>query len=247
MEDADGGARATVAGLVGELSSLSTLLLTTDSVDEVVWEAAMLAVRGVDTVAGCGVTVLRDGTPVSIMQGTAPYGSLEQFQYAHGAGPVWQAMRERRTVTIGAREAAGWPAYAEEVARLGIRSSLVVPLIAGDDVLGALNLYSTDVDELDEVRVFGELVADLAATAMSCMGRHREQVTLSEDLRRALDSRAVIEQAKGVLITRGADADEAFATLRRVSQDRNIKLRDVATVLVDLESGRTTGTRPPGR
>ena len=247
MTSADDPARVSVAGLVGELSSLSSLLLTSDSVDEVVWETAMLAVRGVDAVAGCGVTVFRDGTPVSIMQGVAPYGSLEQFQYVHGAGPLWQAMQERRTVAVGARQASGWPAYAGEVTELGIRSSLVVPLVAGDDVLGALNLYSTDVDELDDVRVFGELVADLAATAMSCMSRHSQQVTLSEELRRALDSRAVIEQAKGVLMTRGADADEAFATLRRISQDRNIKLREVATVVVDLESGRRTAARSSGR
>ena len=105
----------------------------------------------------------------------------------------------------------------------------------------ALNLYAADPAVFDlEARVVAGLFASQAAMLL----HGSEQVV---HLGRAVDSRDVIGQAKGVLMTRGADPDEAFATLRRISQDRNIKLREVATVVVDLESGRAARTRPPGR
>ncbi len=224
----------TVAGLVGELSELSALVLGTDALDRVVWEAAMLAVHAIDDVAACGVTVLREGAPQSIMPDQAPYGRLENFQYEHDAGPLLQAMQERRTITVGPDEAALWPAYAELVEELGVTASIVVPLRVGKDVLGALNLYATGPADLSASRAFAELVADLASTALSCMARQAEQVQLTEELRTALESRAVIEQAKGILMTRGHSPESAFGHLRRVSQNRNTKLREVAAIVVEL-------------
>jgi GAF domain-containing protein len=228
------GENDTVAGLVTGLSELSSLVLGTDALDRVVWEAAMLAVHAADDVAACGVTVLREGAPLSIMPDEAPFGRLENFQYEHDAGPLLQAMRERRTVLVGPDEAAFWPAYADLARELGVTASIVVPLRVGDDVLGALNLYATGPVDLRGSQMFGELVADLASTALSCMARQAEQVKLTDELRTALESRAVIEQAKGLLMSRGHTPESAFGHLRRTSQNRNIKLRDVATIVVDL-------------
>lgn len=234
-DQADGGhAPNTVAALVGDLSSLSALMLGTDALDRVVWEAAMLAVRAIEEVDGCGVTVLRDGAPLSIMPSEAGYTALENFQYEHGAGPVWQAMQGRRTVVVAAGDAAGWPAYAREADEVGVVASVVVPLAVGDDVLGAMSLYATSAVDMEGVRARAEMVADLASTALSCMARHVRQVELSEELQHALESRAVIEQAKGLLMARGGSADDAFATLRRASQDHNVKLRTVASMVVQM-------------
>lgn len=223
-----------VSALVGELSELSSLVLATDALDRVVWEAAMLAVRSVGGVSGCGVTVTRDGSFLSIMPEVAPFGRLENFQYEHDAGPVLQAIRERRTVLVGSETAAQWPAYAELAQELGVGASLVVPLTVGDSVLGAMSLYADDTDVLSADRGFAELVADLTSTALSCMARQADQVKLGDELRTALESRAVIEQAKGMLMARGHTADEAFAVLRRISQNRNTKLREIAAVAVEL-------------
>lgn len=230
----DDAHRSTVSALVGELSQLSALMLTTDATDRVVWEAAMLAVRVADGVAACGVTVLRDGECASILPETAPYARLENFQYEHDAGPVLVAMRERRTVPVEPEDAAGWPAYADLAAELGVAATLVIPLSDGDTVLGALSLYAEKPGVLADARHLGELVADLASTAMSCMTRQANEVTLTEELRGALESRAVIEQAKGILMSRGHTADSAFAALRRASQNRNTKLRDIAALVVEL-------------
>lgn len=238
MTEHSGGAADpnTVASLVGELSTLSSLLLGTDALDRVVWEAAVLAVRAIDEVDGCGVTVLRDGAPLSIEPGRSGFAALENFQYEHGAGPVWQAMRERRTVVVTAADAEGWPAYARCADEAGVVTSIVIPLTAGDDVLGALSLYATTPVDLQGVRAHAEMVADLASTALSCMARHAQQVELTSELQTALESRAVIEQAKGMLMARGQSADEAFATLRRASQDHNVKLRTVASMVVQMRA-----------
>ena len=236
----------TVAGLVSELSELSSLMLATDALDKVVWEAAMLAVHAIDEVEACGVTVLRDGAPTSLMPGTAPYGKLEVFQYDHDAGPLFTAMAGRRTVvTTGSEAREQWPEYGALADRLGVSCSLIVPLVVGDEVLGALNLYATaGSEDLTAARNLGELVADLASTALSCMARHAEKTKLTDELRQALASRAVIEQAKGILIgVHGLEPDSAFDHLRRTSQNRNIKLRDVAVVIVDTHSASTGGRR----
>lgn len=234
-EDSTGRAEPnTVSALVGELSTLSSLMLGTDALDRVVWEAALLAVRSIEEVAGCGVTVIRDGMPLSIMPTEGRFSALEEFQYEHGAGPVWQAMQERRTVVTTRDAAAGWPAYAERASGLGVTTSLVMPLSVGDDVLGALSLYAITPVDLHDVARQAEMVADLASTALSCMARHTEQVKLGEELMAALESRAVIEQAKGLLMSGGRTADQAFATLRRASQNHNVKLRTVASMVVEM-------------
>jgi transcriptional regulator with GAF, ATPase, and Fis domain len=236
-EQSGGGAEPnTVASLVGELSTLSSLILGTDALDRVVWEAAVLAVRAIDEVDGCGVTVLRDGAPLSIMPGESDFAALENFQYEHGAGPIWQAMREHRTVVVTAHDAQGWPAYARCAGEAGVVTSVVMPLAAGDEVLGALSLYATSQVDLHGVRAHAEMVADLASTALSCMARHAQQVELTSELQTALESRAVIEQAKGMLMARGQSAEEAFATLRRASQNHNVKLRTVASMVVEMRA-----------
>jgi transcriptional regulator with GAF, ATPase, and Fis domain len=226
---------STVAGLVAELSELPSLLLSTDALDKVVWEAAMIAVRAIDEVDACGVTVLREGSPVSIMPGTAPYGDLEQRQYEQDDGPVVQAMRTGKVVVVSSmsteRSWDGYPAFAAE---RGVGASICLPLVVGEQVLGAITLYAKGDCDFTASRRIAELVSDLASTALSCMSAHAEKAQLTDQLRQALESRAVIEQAKGVLMARhGCDADRAFNLLRRSSQHRNIKLRDIAAIVMD--------------
>jgi GAF domain-containing protein len=189
-------------------------------------------------VAGCGVTVLRDGRPTSVMREVAPFTALEDVQYGAGVGPVPLALREHRVVTVDPETARTWPAYATCADELGVRSCLVVPLSAGGEVLGSLNLYATDpAVDLPAALPVARLAADLASTALTAVARHAAMTKLTEELRTALESRAVIEQAKGLLMARGNSDTEAFAMLRRLSQNHNIKLREVAALVVDLGRG----------
>lgn len=224
-----------MAGLVAGLTELPSLLLSTEALDRVVWEAAMLAVHAIDEVDACGVTVLREGEPVSIMPAVAPYGELEQYQYECDDGPLVRAMRSGEVVVVSSMEAERrWHDYAQRAARLGVGASLCLPLIVGERVLGAITLYSSASYDFTAGRRLAELASDLASTALSCMNAHADKVELTTQLQQALESRAVIEQAKGVLMTRhGCSAEDAFGWLRRRSQNRNIKLREIAAIVVE--------------
>lgn len=228
----------TVAELVTDLAELPSLLLSTDALDKVVWHAAMLAVHAIDEVDACGVTVLREGKPVSIMPGTAPYSELEQYQYERGDGPLMQSMHCRDVVVVPAMaNEHKWDGYPALAAERGVAASLCLPLVVGERVLGAITLYASHSHDFSHGRRLAELVSDLASTALSCMNTHSERTQLNEQLHEALSSRAVIDQAKGMLmVQRGCSADEAFNVLRRSSQHRNIKLREIAGAVVDALS-----------
>jgi GAF domain-containing protein len=117
-----------------------------------------------------------------------------------------------------------------------VRSVLAVPLVASDRPLGALNLYSrtaegySDADEETAV-----LFSEQAAVACANAEVYWRTYALTEHLREALESRDVIGQAKGILMARrGCTPDAAFEALRKVSQHRNIKLRQIAEQVVYL-------------
>jgi GAF domain-containing protein len=147
-------------------------------------------------------------------------------------------------VCVDVSEAAErYPAFAEEAAELGIHSFLAAPLIAGEGALGSLNLYSRSVagfDALDETLV--ALFVGQASVAVANARVYAATRRLSEQLADAMASRAVIEQAKGVLIARqGGDEDTAFARLRERSQRSNIKLHEVARQIVAEAGGNGVG------
>lgn len=224
-----------VAAALAELADPAASAATSDDVDRVLWAAAQQALPGLPGVTGCGVTVVRDDRPVSIMRDAARFTPLEEIQYAAGVGPVPLALREGRVIAVDATLGRSWPPYASCADELGVRSCLVLPLSAGSEVLGSLNLYATDPDaDLRAAQPAALLAADLASTALTAVTRHAAMTKLTEELRTALESRAVIEQAKGLFMARGLSDTEAFAQLRRLSQNHNIKLREVAALVVEL-------------
>jgi GAF domain-containing protein len=128
-----------------------------------------------------------------------------------------------------------WPAYVERASKHGARSSLSIPLSAEGGNFGAMNLYSRQPDAFtSEAVALAEIFASHASQASqvaSAFFRHRD---LAEQMREAMRSRAVIEQAKGVLMARHkVTADAAFDLLREASQRMNVKLRQIAQQVVD--------------
>ena len=228
-----------VPALVGSLSELPSIVLSTDAVDEVVWETAMLAVRAHEPTGSCGVTVLRDGHPVSLVPHLAEHNALEQSQYAAGTGPVPEALASRSAVVVAdTADEPRWPEFAAAAAEQGIGSCCAAPMFVGDRPLGVVSYYAKAPHSYDEDFLLGRLIADLAATGLWCLLKHADKQQLSDQLQQALTSRAEIDQAKGILMAqRGCTADEAFDLLREQSQRHNVKLREVATRVVR----RTTG------
>src|SRR3712207_7975 len=162
----------------------------------------------------------------------------DRLQYELEEGPCLDAIWEHETFQIDDMTAEErYPRWARGVAEeTGIRSSLSLQLFtdAEQDSLGALNLYSPRPAAFDaETR--GEGLAFAAQAAVALRSAQTEQ-----HLRAAMATRNLIGQAQGILMERyKVTAEQAFAVLSRVSQQSNVKLRDVAQLLVD--TGETPG------
>ena len=160
---------------------------------------------------------------------------LDERQYEHGFGPCLDCIEGGEPVRIrDMAEENRWPEWTAAARRSGVKSSLSIPVPLQREVSAALNVYSTDE------QAFGDDDLELAATfaayagvALTNMHLYQAQSRLAEDLQNAMRSRAVIEQAKGILMgQRRCTAEEAFDILVRVSQQTNRKLREVAEALV---------------
>ena len=201
------------------------------------------------------VTLLGKGEPKTVVH-TGPLAlGLDEVQYHRGDGPCLHASRSAVLVEIDdTRGEARWPDYVRYVAEHGVLSVLSVPLVlAGDEpVAGSLNIYARQLDAFDEAsRAVATGFAPYAAVAAGTVQAYRRARETADNLQKALESRAVIEQAKGILIERHRlTADQAFEALATVSMTANVKVRDIAEHLVltgELPPVRTRSARSAGR
>ena len=125
--------------------------------------------------------------------------------------------------------------YGPKAVELGARSTLSLPLAADGRTVGAINPYARTVDAFTtEVLAIGELLAAHPSLAVAAATAYFSSRDLADQMRQALESRAVIEQAKGVIMdTTGDGAEAAFGALVERSQRANVKLREVARAIVD--------------
>ena len=161
---------------------------------------------------------------------------LELFQLQNHEGPCLDAFRTSEpVVNADLRQAADqWPLFAPQAAGSGYRSVHAIPLRLRGQVIGALNLFGTDASTLadDDVKIV-QALADVATIALlQERAIHRGEV-LTEQLQGALNSRVVIEQAKGLVAgLHGLDVDQAFNLLRGYARGHNRRLVDLAHEIV---------------
>jgi hypothetical protein len=176
-------------------------------------------------------------------------GLVELFQVQNDEGPCLDCFRTGRPVT--AADLAGpdqlrWPRFAAAAVRAGFGSVHALPMRLRDQVIGALNLFGADAILLGpaDLRV-GQALADVATIGLLQERNVRRSETLAEQLQAALNSRVVIEQAKGKLAERlSVDMDRAFAMLRDYARNSNQRLTLVAGHFVE---GATADFPPPPR
>jgi GAF domain-containing protein len=234
-------ARADEADLQASLADLAGLVAGSMGLQTLLGRVATFAVGAIPGADGAGVTLLRlesADDQVEAVAASAPFvEEIDAIQYrVLQEGPCMTAVLERRTVRSGSLDAEKmWPRFGPRVGQLGVHSVLSLPLLLPDKVVGAINVYAHGKDVFDQHAVeLGELFAAPAAVAV-----HNAQVlarakALATQLQTALCSRAVIDQAIGILRGRtGASAEEAFARLRAISQAENTKLAAVAQRILD--------------
>ena len=224
------------------LDSVLELLEPEDETDVVLHTLCRRVVQAFPGAAMASITVLRATGPVTVAATPDEVMDLDELQYRFGEGPALDAVRSRDTVRAD-RAAAHekWPAYAANSEPAGIHSYLSIPLPVAEQS-AALNLYGVlphAFHQMDESVL--ELYVEAAAVAVRTARRYSEARNLIEQLRIALRSRAVIDQAKGIVMAlRGLDAETAFDVLVTRSQRENVKLRVVAERVVAAVSARTT-------
>jgi GAF domain-containing protein len=175
--------------------------------------------------------------------------TVDQAQYDADRGPCLEAFRQKRQIRVDDTATDDrWPEFATAAQAEGVQSSLSLPLVVAGDGIGALNLYSTRLNQFtEEDAEDAQLFGDQGAVALANAQAYWEQATLAENMTNAMASRATIEQAKGVIMaTAGCDPNEAFDRLRQQSQYENRKLRDVAAEIVRNQARRDGDSPPKG-
>ena len=160
---------------------------------------------------------------------------LDESQYGRGYGPCLHAASTGELTEISdARTDLRWPDYAAVAWERGSGSSLSVPLPIQEGLAGALNVYAREPYAFDdEAREAAQKFAPYAAVAVANMHAYQNARDMAQNLQVALESRAVIDQAKGILMERHKlTADQAFQAMAAVSMRANRKLRDIAEQLV---------------
>jgi GAF domain-containing protein len=174
---------------------------------------------------------------------------LELFQLQSDQGPCLDCFRSGQPVAcIDLSADPRWPQFADQAGQAGFTAVQALPMRLRDQVIGALNLFrGGTVGAFDpEVAHVGQALADVATISLLHDRSMRRTDTLNEQLQTALNSRVVIEQAKGKLAERlGIDVDQAFALLRDQARNRNQRLSDLARAFVDGTQAITVSSGSP--
>ena len=219
------------------LRQLSRVVLVDRTLDQVLTDVTRIAAQGIPGAEATSITLLRDEKAFTVAHHGEMALAADELQYAHGYGPCMDAGRGGVLLRVDdMRTEERWPDYVAHVVRsTPVRSSLSVPLPYQGTSIGALNNYSTQPAAFaspDSLRA-GLEVAEVVAVAIANADAHHQLSEQTRNMRVAMESRAVIEQAKGVLMAqRHVDAEQAFEILREASQRYNRKLRDIALGIV---------------
>jgi GAF domain-containing protein len=222
---------------------LAKVALVGRDLAEVLTEITAIARRRLPGAEATSITLIRGEHPFTVAHDGQMALDADELQYERDYGPCVDAGRSGLVFRIDdMRTEQRWPDYARHAAARGVGSSLSLPLPFQAATIGALNNYSTKPGAFhEEDLALGEEVAAWVAFAVANASAAASVVEEAANMRAAMDTRAAIEQAKGILIERyRLDADQAFAVLTKSSQQTGIKLRLVAQDLV--RTGQLAGS-----
>ena len=216
-------------------AGLGQMKLGENDLAAVLGRVAELAKRTLPGTADASVTLVESDRAYTAAFSGRLALDLDETQYQEGYGPCLEVAQSSGIVAVPDMAAeTRWPAFARQALAAGVRSSVSVALPLQEAVVGALNFYSTQPGGFDEDAVeLARTFAAYAAVAIANAHLYRTTATLADNMRRAMETRAVIEQAKGIIVAQQHCPPEyAFELLTRLSQTTHRKLRDCATDLV---------------
>lgn len=186
---------------------------------------------------GVGVLLLED-SDLTVSTSNSEVGALvEELEVVVGDGPCVEAVRTGRRILVPDLEAQAdhYPEFVPKALDAGARAIHALPLTGRGELVGALDIINCEVTSLSPSQLgTAQMLADVAVSYIYAVRLHERSSRLAEQLQSALDSRVVIEQAKGVLAERhGDDMQAAFERLRRHARGNNLTVRSVAQQTVD--------------
>jgi GAF domain-containing protein len=223
------------------VSQMAGLVLSRETVDTALNLVTTLAATTTSGTLGAGVTVVDEHGKRSRAASNRIAEQADARQYELDEGPCLTALRTQELVRIDDTTTdRRWPRWNEAAGGLGVRSVLSAPLLAADESIGAMKIYSArpgNYGPRDEhvMRLLAAQAAILLANSQSL----REARLLSRQLTRALTSRDVVAQAIGVLLARGvADQQDAFSVLTTAARQSHRPVEEVAhTLLAEVRAG----------
>lgn len=228
-------------------SRLERSLTSAGTIEDYLRSAAHLAGELVGVEGSYSLSVLLYGHLFTAATSDREAWEADQVEYDTEAGPCVEALRngletEVTDLTVDNR----WPAWAAVSELLGFRSAAGIPAEITPGHRIALNLYAPSPGAFSGKPMRrGQLFIEELARTLPTALRLFEQTKLAADLQEALASRSTIDQALGVLMAQNrCSRDAAFAILRRASQHRNLKLRDVAATVIERFTGHPAAPPP---
>jgi GAF domain-containing protein len=221
-------------------AELGRIRLADINIDILLDKIAQLAARSIPGATEVSLTLLHGNTPqTAAFTGELAF-TLDEKQYERGYGPCMDAADTTTSLLVSDTSSEQrWPGWAATAARAGVHSSLSVGLPVHEKVTGALNIYATTPNAFDDDAItIAQTFAGFAAVALANAHLYETQATLAGHMQKAMENRAVIEQAKGIIMGQHrCTPEQAFAILTGMSQDTNRKLRDIAKTLVTKAQG----------
>jgi len=220
------------------LSRFSVVLPEHYNLDAEALSELTKSVTAVLGLGGSGVTMAEKGQLHFVTAVSQDSKELEQSQEEHQEGPCRDAYETGEVVRVTdvRQESARWPEYSATAARLGLAGVAGIPMRLDDEIIGALNIYSSAPRQWsDEDIAVAVVLADVATSYVLNASKLHDQEQLSEQLQKALESRVVIEQAKGITAQKkSVTIDHAYQLMRGHARKNHASLRMVAEAIVDV-------------
>jgi GAF domain-containing protein len=230
-----------------DLMGLQDALLRSQTVEDFLREVASLAAPIADEGLSCAMALPAQGRRSAATACTDDVAAeLHKLQSAEGDGPALRAARRGEVVLIDdVSHHDRWRRFARRALVAGIRSSLSVPLMTDGSPAGVLTLYARRPHAFGpEATSRARWFASQASGALTLALRMASCNELNDQLRSSMASRAIIDQALGVImVTERCPHDRALAKLKRASQNTNVKIRDLAARIVTDATGEAP--QPP--
>ena len=217
-------------------AELARMEVNRGSAEDMLRGIAELAKRSLGQVEDVSLTVIVDGHPRTVVF-TGPIAvDLDERQYELGYGPCLDAAKTGQTIVVNTDDDhSPYREFGRTAARAGIHHTVSVGLALAQRSIGGLHIFTATRAAISFNFVAqAEVFSAYAAVAVNNITSYAAATHEAQHLRIAIASRAVIEQAKGILIARDrCTPEEAFELLTRISQNRNIKIQQLAQTIVE--------------